>query len=104
MVLSVLGTLIGRDIRNLARLEPPTLTYSVLRHGLGTFARWRRGEIDMAGLELGLAKIVVRRRHFRREGPASVRIVTSRHIAFAKDLDTREEVAELDRTIRGALP
>ena len=104
IVLSILGTLIRRDLWNLARLEPPTLTYSVLRHGLGTFARWRRGEIDLAGLELGLAKIVVRRRHFRREGPASVRIATSRHISFAKDLDTREELAELDRRVSEPLP
>ena len=104
IVLSILGTLIRRDLWNLARLEPPTLTYSVLRHGLGTFARWRRGEIDLAGLELGLAKIVVRRRHFRREGPESVRIATSRHISFAKDLDTREELAELDRRVSEPLP
>ena len=104
IVFNVLGTLLRRDLFNIARLEPPTLTYSVLRHGLGTFARWRRGEIDIEGLELGLAKIVVRRRHFRREGPSSVRIATSRHISFAKDLDTREEVAELDRSVREPLP
>jgi hypothetical protein len=96
----ILGTLIRRDLLNLFRLLPPTLTYTVLRHGLGTFARWRRGDLDLQGLAFGLAAVLVRRKHFRRRGAACVRVVTSHLVSFAKDLDTQEEVADLEQGVR----
>lgn len=100
MVARIFGMLVRRDLWNLLRLEPPTLTYRVLRHGLGTFVRWRRGDLDLDGLAAGLAAVFVRRRFTRRWGGRCVRVSTSRSAAFAKDIDTREEHAELEARVK----
>lgn len=100
ILLRMLGTLLRRDLLNLVRLKPPTLTYRVLRHGLGAFNRWRRGELDIEGLARCLGGILVRWKHFRSHGASCVRLVTSTLISFAKDIDTREELEELGRQIQ----
>ena len=96
IVLRVLSALLWRDLRNLLRLEWPLLTYTVLRRGLGAFFRWRRGEWDVPGLEKASAGVCVRRRTARACPGNAVRIVLTSHLSFAKDLDTREEIAELN--------
>ena len=96
IVARLLGTLLFRDLTNLLRLKFPLVTYMVLRHGLATFFRWRRGDLDLDGLARGLGAVLVRRKHFRRWGGGCIRLVASRHISFAKDIDTREELAEMD--------
>jgi hypothetical protein len=93
--LSILGNLLLRDALNLFRLEAPTLTYNVVRHGLGTWFRWRRAELDLEGLAFGLGAVFVRRKHFRRWGSRCVRVITTKSMSFAKDIDTQEEFEEL---------
>jgi hypothetical protein len=99
ILLRILGTLLRRDLLNVLRLQPPTLTWSVLRHGLGTYGRWRRGDLDIEGFARGVGAVLVRRKHFRAEGARAVRVVTSDILSFAKDLDTVEECAELERRV-----
>jgi hypothetical protein len=99
ILLRIVGTLLRRDLLNVLRLQPPTLTWSVLRHGLGTYSRWRRGTLDLEGFALGVGAVLVRRQHFRRERANAVRVVTSGLLSFAKDLDTVEECAELERRV-----
>jgi hypothetical protein len=91
----IIWGLLWRDFVNLFRLQPPTLTYTIVRYGLGTFSRWRRGDLDLEGLALGFAAVLVKRKHFRRWGANCVRIATSPILSFARDLDTQEEVDEL---------
>ena len=93
--LRILGNLLLRDALNLFRLQAPTLTYNIVRHGLGTWFRWRRAELDLEGLAFGLGAVFVRRKHFRRWGSRSVRVITTKNMSFAKDVDTREEFEEL---------
>jgi len=100
LVARILGTLLARDLLNLLRLQPPTLTYTVLRHGLGTFGAWRRGKLTLEGFAYGLGKVMVRRRYLHEHGPGCVRVVTSGLLSFATDLDTREEFLEVDKAVR----
>jgi hypothetical protein len=100
IVWRVVATLLAGDLRNLLRLQAPTLTYLILRHGLGTVLRWRRGDLDLEGLARGLAGVGVRRRHFRRWGASCVAVVTSDLLSFARDIDTREELEELVERMR----
>ena len=54
ILLRILGSLVLRDVLNIFRLQAPTLTYNVVRHGLGTCFRWRRGDLDLEGLAFGI--------------------------------------------------
>lgn len=95
ILLRFVGTLIWRDFLNIFRLSPPTLTYSVLRHGLGAFLSWRRGELTLDGLASAIGAVLVRRRFFRRYREQCVRLVVTSHTSFARDIDTQEEMQEL---------
>ncbi|MEW6742459.1 MAG: hypothetical protein AB1486_06845 [Planctomycetota bacterium] len=96
----LLWMLVRRDVANLFSLRAPTLTTTVLRHGLATISRWRKGVLDIEGLARGIAAVIVSRRLYRSCGAAAVRILVTPYLSFAKDLDTREEVTELE----GELP
>lgn len=104
IIARILLTLLGRDFFNLIRLKPPTLTYTVLRHGLGTFMRWRRNQLDLEGLAHGCAAIIVRRRYFRRWRSRCVRIATTPLLSFAKDIDTEEELGEVAEKLKDEAP
>ncbi len=99
IVLLVLWTLIKRDLSNLMRFAAPVLTWTVLRHGLRIFWLWRRGQLDFDSLARHASKLLVRRAVFRRLGPRAVRFVVSDALAFAKDVDTREELEEIGGTV-----
>jgi hypothetical protein len=97
IVSRVLGALLWRDILNIFRGQFPLLTVGVLRHGLVAFRRWRRGELDVAGVARALEGMTVHRRVQRASTVCSVRVVLSPMLSFAKDIDTEEELAEIER-------
>ena len=104
ILLQLLRLLLWRDFLNLFRLYPPTLTYSVLRHGLRAFMRWRKGELDLRELRWAIGKVIVRRRHFRELELQAVRIAVTAHTSFAKDFDTEEEIEELRQKLKRGAP
>lgn len=95
IVTRLLSMLLWRDVLNIFRMRAPTLTWAVLRYGLGGCVAWRHGELDLAGLSRSLAGILVHRDTFRRLGENAVRIAVSDRISLAKDIDTRRELDEL---------
>ena len=101
IVLHFVRSLLWRDFLNVFRLAPPTLTYSVLRRGLGAFLSWRRGELSLDGLGSAIGAVLVRRKHYRRLGGRSVRLVVTAHSSFARDIDTHEEADELIGGLEG---
>jgi hypothetical protein len=104
ILLRLIHYLVGKDLASLLRLRPPTLTWTVLRHGLGTFIRWRRGDLDIEGLARGIAAVAVRRGTFHRYGARCVRIAITSHASFGKDIDTREELEELEQALMTKRP
>ena len=100
IVLRLLGVLLWRDLMNLLRLHPPTLTYSAIRYGLGAFMAWRRNELTVEQLATGIEKMVVHREYHCKPASGCVRIIVTPHVSFAKDIDTREELDEVDQQVR----
>lgn len=94
--LRIIGALLARDFSSLLRFRPPIVTYMVLRYGLSAFSLWRRGELDLDRLCFSFGAVFVKRKYLRRWGSRCVRLVTSDSVAFAKDIDTEEELRELE--------
>jgi hypothetical protein len=97
IVLRLMGVLLWRDFLNLLRFRPPTLAYSAVRYGLGAFVAWRKNELTIEMLATGFEKMIVRRQFHRRPASGSVRIAVTPHFSFAQDIDTREELEEIER-------
>ncbi len=95
IVFRLMGVLLWRDLMNVLRLQPPLLTYSAIRYGLGAFMAWRRNELTIERLATGIEKMVVHRKYHRRPASGCVRIVITPHMSLAKDIDTREELDEV---------
>ena len=96
MTCGVLGTLLGQDLRNLARLQCPVLTVQVPYLGLRGFFRYRRGKATLREVENFLAKSFLHRRFHGAAGGRPVVISISSLLSFAKDIDTQAELDELD--------
>ena len=97
IVSRLLRSLLWRDLLNILRLSPPTLTYTVLYHGLRAFLTWRRGDLSLEQLGYAFGAVAVHRTHFREQRERSVRVVVTPHTSFARDIDTREELEEITR-------
>ncbi len=93
----LMGVLLWRDFLNLLRLRPPTLAYSAVRYGLGAFVAWRKNELTIEMLATGFEKMIVQRKYHRRPASGCVRIAVTPHFSFAQDIDTREELEEIER-------
>ncbi|MHB8971695.1 MAG: hypothetical protein ACYC3X_12040 [Pirellulaceae bacterium] len=91
-----LGTLLAQDLRNLGKLQCPMLTLQIPYVGLRAYFRYRRGQATMRDVENFLAKAFVHRGYQRAAGGRPVVIAISPLAAFAKDIDTRAELDELD--------
>lgn len=101
IVFRLLGVLLWRDLNNLLRLHPPTLTYSAIRYGLGAFMAWRRNELTIEMLATAIEKVVVHRKYHRKPASGCVRIVVTPHMSLAKDIDTKEELDEVAKQTEG---
>jgi len=95
MTRGILGTLAAEDLRNLVKLELPTLTFQIPYLGLRGFFRYRRGEATLREVEHFLAKSFLHRRFHRAAAGRPVVISISSLLPFAKDIDTRAELDEL---------
>lgn len=95
ILLRSLGTLAAQDLRNLLRLQLPGLTVSIPFHCLAAYRRYRGGELSVDGFERAFTRTFVHRRYYHACGNRPVVFSTTHILAFAKDLDTRAELAEL---------
>lgn len=95
MLRELLGVLIWQDLRNLAGLRPPTLTWTVTRAALPAVARLRAGTLTLGELERALYGLFVSRRHRRRHPERGVRVPLVDELWLALDVDTEEEARQL---------
>ncbi len=93
ILLRGLGLLIKQDLLNLGRLQLPTLTCSMPWHLLRAYRGIRRATLTLPEFERHLARTVLHRRYCGSGRPFV--ITMTRHVAFAKDIDTRGELEEL---------
>jgi hypothetical protein len=96
MTCGAMGTLMAQDLRNLARLQVPVLTFQLPYLGLRGFSRYRRGTATLRDVEKFLAKTCLHRRFHGAAGGRPVVISISAMLSFAKDIDTRAELDELE--------
>jgi hypothetical protein len=96
MTCGALGTLLGQDLRNLARLQFPSLTIHLPYLGLRGFYRYRRNKASLRDVEHFLAKSFLHRRYHGLAGGRPVVIAVSTLLSFAKDIDTRAELDEIN--------
>jgi hypothetical protein len=95
MVRGVIATLLYQDLRHLAGLRMPNLTWSVLSSGLPTGRRLKEGRVTRAELERTVRRLFVSHRHRRRYPERRVVLPILDALSLAKDVDTEEEAREL---------
>jgi hypothetical protein len=89
MLVRGIGRMLINDLRNLARGQAPTLTFSIPWHLLRAYGELRAGRLSFPGLERHTARVFLHR-DFRRT-PRPVVIAVTDLIAFAQDIDTKPE-------------
>lgn len=88
-----LGVLALQDLRNLARAQFPKLMVSLPWHLMRAYSGAVRGTLALPEFEQHLARTVIHRDYLRDDRPFV--ISPTRLVAFAKDIDTYAELAEL---------
>ena len=96
MTLGAIGTLMAEDVRNLAKLQLPVLTFTIPYVGLRGFFRYRRGKATLRDVEHFLMKAFLHRRFHPAAGGRPVVISATTLRSFAKDIDTTAELEELE--------
>ncbi len=96
ITLGALGTLLTQDIRNLARFQLPVLTIGVPYVGLRGYFRYQRGKATLGDVEEFLKRAFLHRQYHRAAGGRPVVISITTLLSFAKDIDTKAELDELD--------
>lgn len=99
MIRSVLFLLLRQDLQRLRRLRPPVRTVTALSNGIRLALRLRDGVIRQDELEERLSRIYIHRRHRRRHPDRQGRMALFETLSLAKDIDTREEAEERQRTL-----
>jgi hypothetical protein len=97
----MLSELLGQDLRHLARLEPPTTTWTIAKAGITAARSLRRGTITTERLEKAVADMLIRRSHRKRYGRRVV-IPMLDELSLALDIDTEEEARELGGDVQSA--
>lgn len=95
MLRKALTGLLHQDVLHVASLRLPSLTWTVLVHGLAIARELRTGELTLASLERHVGRIALAARHRRREPDRAVRLPIVDAITLAKDVDTYEEARAL---------
>jgi len=98
MLRTVLLSLLGQDLRRLARLRAPSRTLTVLRSGLKLAHELRAGRIRLAQLEQLIGRI------FLHEQAGGVRYPIIDMISLAEDIDTEEEARSVHGEVRQPSP
>ena len=91
-----------QDLRHLATLRLPNVTWNMLRTGLAAAKGLKDGDILLSDLERAIERIFVRTQH-RRRHPNSVRLPILEGLSLAEDIDTAEEAAEKGAQAGGAV-
>lgn len=95
MLRGLLRALIGQDLLHLLALRPPTLTWTVVRAGLGAAQKLRRGTITCDELERALRRMFVTARHRRLHPRRRIHVPILDALSLALDIDTEEEARAL---------
>jgi hypothetical protein len=96
ITLGAIGSLIAQDLQNLAHLQLPVLTFLLPYIGLRDFFKHRRGKATLRDYENFLTRTLLHRRYQHAAGGRPVVISTTSLLSFAKDIDTKAELEELD--------
>lgn len=101
MIRHVLWLLIRQDLQRLLRLRPPVRTMTAIGNGIALALRLRDGVIEQGEVEERLSRIYVHRRHRRAHPERLGRMGMFETLSLAKDIDTREEAEEYQRSLSG---
>ena len=99
MIRHVLLLLLRQDLQRLVRLRPPVRTATALGDGVRLALRLRDGEIRQDEVEECLSRIYIHRSHRRRFPERQGRLALFPTLSLAKDIDTREEAEERQRSL-----
>ncbi len=97
MTFKAMAALIAQDLRNLLEFQLPVLTFVLPYVGLRDYFKYRHGTATLRDHECFLTRALLHRRFQHAADNRPVFISTTRLLSFAKDIDTRGELAELDR-------
>ncbi len=95
ITMGAVGTLLRQDIRNVFQWQLPVLTWGVPWRGLRGYYRYRRGRATLGDVEDFLTHAFLHRRFHSLAGGRPLAISTTSLVAFAKDIDTKAELEEL---------
>ncbi|MEZ6053909.1 MAG: hypothetical protein R3C02_21370 [Planctomycetaceae bacterium] len=93
-----MGQLIAEDSRNLLRGQLPVLSVSIPWHCLSAFLRFHQGRLSVPEFSRHVMKVFLHRDVHHMQPPAVVFSVTQL-CAFAKDIDTTDELAEVSESV-----
>ena len=89
-----LWRLIQEDLRNLLAFQLPTMTVSIMYHGLSAYAKYRRGKATVADFERAVGRAFLHRKYHHQAHDRPVVFSVSPLVSFAKDIDTVGEFEE----------
>ncbi len=96
IVSHILLFLLGRDLKRLRALKPPTFTLTLIANAIMLAWKLRRGTITNTELAERLRRILVKE---NRQGTDRGRIAVMDALTLARDIDTMEEAAEKAREL-----
>ena len=99
---ALIAWLLLADLRRVAALRAPDVTFSVLGAGLPAAARLRRGTLTVAAAERALRRLFVTREHRRAHPDHRVVIPIVEELSLAVDIDTAEEARALGGEVGNA--
>jgi hypothetical protein len=91
-----LSSLVRQDLVNLLKPQWPTLTVTMPWHLLRAYRGVRKATLTLPEFEQHLAHTVLHREYLSDSKPFVIALTSQ--AAFARDIDTRAELAELQRS------
>ena len=86
--------LLIEDLRGITSLRLPLFSFSIPFHGLRAYYKFLREQLTLREFEHRVAKTLVRRAFHSSGNNRPVRFTVTNILAFAKDIDTKAELAE----------
>jgi hypothetical protein len=100
MLRTVLFSLLGQDLKRLARLRLPDRTLTIVGSGLKLARELRRGHIGLQELERLIGRIFLREQPSRVAAGAGILFPILDMISLAEDIDTEEEARAVQGEVR----
>lgn len=97
IVRSVLAKLFAEDLKRLARLGRPGVTWELVWNGLVLIKKLVTTGIDQDEMEDRVRRMWIRWRHRRRHPERRGRVMIHDGLSLARDVDTEEEAREVQR-------